>query len=39
MKIVNFRVFHLIWMKFGMGASNNGPKATDLDKIWRGGIE
>jgi len=26
-KIFNFRVFHPIWMKFGMGA-NNGPKIT-----------
>ena len=28
-KIFNFRVFHLIWMKFGMGA-NNGAKRTSL---------
>ena len=26
-KIINFCVFHPIWMKFGMGA-NNGPKIT-----------
>ena len=26
-KIFNFRVFHPIWMKFGMGA-NNGAKTT-----------
>ena len=27
-KIFNFRVFHPIWMKFGMGA-NNGVKTTE----------
>ena len=26
-KILNFRVLYLIWMKFGMGA-NSGPKTT-----------